>query len=157
MDAPEQQHQQRSLKRLVVGVVVVVAGVAILASGIRGLTDNRSRLFAPEGFIAIETVDTQEDRDSGLSGRDEIADNFGMLFVFDEPNAQNCIWMKGMNFSIDIVWMDKEKRVINTNTNVSPDTYPETFCPTGDAKYGLELGVGRAEELGLLTGEVVRF
>jgi len=144
-------------RKLVIGVVLIAFGLYAVISGIVNATDNVQPLVAPSGTLRIEIVDDPESRRLGLSGRDEIGDHEGMLFVFDEPSAQNCFWMKDMRFSIDMVWLDSAKRVLNSISDVSPDTYPDSFCPVSEAKYGLEVGSGRAQELGLSDGETVRF
>ncbi len=151
------EKRKKSPVRLAFGIGIVVVGIVILAQGITGLTDNRQRAFAPDGFITIEVVDTPELRTQGLSGREGIAENDGMLFVFDEPSAQNCFWMKDMRFSIDMIWLDSDKTVLNVAPDVSPETFPERFCPEGDAKYGLELASGGAETYGLRPAEELRF
>ena len=61
--------------------------------------------------IAVEIVDTPKKRQQGLSGRDDLAENKGMLFVYTEPETIG-IWMKDMKFPIDILWFNAEKEVI---------------------------------------------
>ena len=106
--------------------------------------------------ITIENVQSDEDRALGLSGRESIGDD-GMLFEFDTISTENCFWMKDMQFAIDMIWLDEQKQVITVKENVAPDTYPESFCPEDAALYGLEVGAGRATELGIVTGETLKF
>ena len=138
-------------------LVIVAFGIYILISGIIGLTDNRSRLIAPDGTITIETVDTPKQRQLGLSGRSAIDNDEGMMFVFDNISGTNCFWMKDMQFAIDMVWLDADKKVVTVTESVAPETYPESFCPESGAKYGLELKEYRANELGIVQGEELRF
>ncbi len=139
------------------GAALIAFGIFAVVNGIISLTDNKSRLVAPKGIITIETVETPEDKRIGLSGRASIGKNEGMLFTFDSAKTQNCFWMKDMQFSIDMVWLDENKNVVTVTNNVSPDTYPESFCPDSPASYGLEVGEGRAAELGIVPGETLRF
>lgn len=90
---------------------------------------------------SLETVDTDESRALGLSGRESLAESEGMLFVFDEPE-DNCIWMKGMKFNLDIIWLNDQKEIIALENDVSPNTFPKTFCPNGSSKYVIELNGG---------------
>ena len=143
--------------RLYIGIALVFFGVLALVGGIIGLTDNRQRLIAPKGIITVEVVDTPETRQQGLSNRASLGDDEGMLFVFDDVSSNHCFWMKDMQFPIDMVWLDEEKRVINTFEFVEPSTYPQTFCPEGPAKYGLELYGYRAAEIGIVAGAQLRF
>ena len=54
--------------------------------------------------VQVEIADTPETQQKGLGHRDELAWNQGMLFLFKRPKSAN-IWMKGMRFDIDIVWI----------------------------------------------------
>jgi uncharacterized membrane protein (UPF0127 family) len=128
-----------------------------LGSGIAGLLDNKSRLIAPSGVVSIETVDSPEARTLGLSNRASIDENAGMLFVFDETVDTNCFWMKDMQFAIDMVWLDDDKKVVTVEESVEPSTFPKSFCPESAAKYGLEIQAKQANKLGIVPGETLKF
>jgi uncharacterized membrane protein (UPF0127 family) len=147
----------RSPKRLVLAILVILFGAYILVGGVANLLDNKSRLVAPSGTLSIEIVDSTEERRLGLSGRSSIGDDEGMLFVFDEAALTNCFWMKDMQFPIDMVWLDEDKKVITVIESVDPSTYPESVCPESPAKYGLELQSAQAKVLGIEPGEKLRF
>ena len=142
---------------LVLGLLLLFFGVWAVVNGISSVLDSKTRLYAPNKNFAIEIVDTPELRAKGLSGREGLGDENGMLFVFDNQNNNNCFWMKDMNFSIDMVWMNDKKQVLNVAENVSPDTYPESFCPAEPAKYGLEINAGSATQAGITTGVTLKF
>ncbi len=101
--------------------------------------------------LPVEVADTAESRQMGLSTRDCIDDNHAMLFVFDNPDLHG-FWMKDMKFSIDIVWLDQDKRVVDIKQDVSPATYPEVFYPSGTAKYVLETNPGLLESVDVTIG-----
>lgn len=104
--------------------------------------------------IRLDVVRSEAAREKGLGGRIGLADNQGMLFVFDDTN-EHCFWMKDMRFSIDMIWLNARGRVEHIEKNVSPDTYPETFCPNKPSKYMLEVVAGMASDLRLRTGSSV--
>lgn len=85
--------------------------------------------------------DTDELRQKGLGGRQSIDTDDVMLFVFNN-DAKHFFWMKDMLFPIDIVWLDKEKKVIFIEQNVAPETYPKAFGPQVDSRYVLEFQAG---------------
>lgn len=39
-----------------------------------------------------------------MSGRQQLAENAGMLFVFDQP-GRYAFWMRGMKFPLDFIWI----------------------------------------------------
>lgn len=148
----------RDTKKLIFGVLILFVGLWVLYSGVSSLFDNTRRLLVPNGFITVEVADTPELRQLGLSGRTELSDKNGMLFVFDSVSTNNCLVMRDMLIPIDMVWMNEEREVINVKTNATPESYPEeVFCPTEPAKYALEITANNAESLGITKGETLRW
>lgn len=107
--------------------------------------------YTPDQCVDLEIVDTESSRAQGLSGRSSMSDNQGMLFVFEQTDQQ-CIWMKDMNFSLDIIWVGENKEIIDIKRNVSPTTYPESFCVDA-SKYVIELKSGVATKARLSEGQ----
>ena len=91
-------------------------------------------------FLNVEIADTDKERIKGLSGRKNLEENKGLLFVFDTEGYHG-IWMKDMNFNIDIAWLDKNKKIIHIEKNVSPNTYPKVFYSFDKDKPTLDLYV----------------
>ena len=106
--------------------------------------------------VNAEVSKDDQSRTTGLSGRPCIGTGQAMLFVFDKPDKQ-AFWMKDMKFSIDIVWIGENKRVMKVDSNVSPSTYPKTFTSEEPSKYVLELSANRAQQLGIAEGTSVDF
>ncbi len=101
--------------------------------------------------IMAEVAQSDEKRALGLSGRQSLEKEEGMLFVF--PNdREHGIWMKDMQFPIDIIWIDSAKQIIHIKKNVQPESYPETFRPGSPARYVLEIPAGTSEESGIAIG-----
>lgn len=107
-------------------------------------------------IIKVSVVSTVESREKGLSGRESIAEDEGMLFVF-ENLGRHGFWMKDMNFPIDIIWLDQSKKIIFIKKNVLPSTYPEIFYPDSDANYVLEVISGFSEKNNLQIGNYAKF
>ena len=99
----------------------------------------------------IELADTQEKRMQGLSGRKDIADDYGMLFIFEEA-AKHGFWMKDMLFDIDIVWLSDDGTIVHIEHSVSPMSYPKVLAPGVPASFALETKVGYARAHGWDTG-----
>ncbi len=104
--------------------------------------------------LRVEIVTTTEARARGLSGRSHLADDYGMLFLFDDADTHG-IWMKDMLVPIDIFWLDHKRQVIAVQTNVTPNTYPSVFYPNVAAQYVLETSAGFAERHMIATGTVL--
>ncbi len=127
-------------------------------------TFSQSELSIGKAAISVELAITEEERVLGLGNREAIAPDAGMLFVFPQSDFQG-IWMKGMQFPLDIVWLEKERidtergevrlRIVDIKENVAPETYPEVFFPKMEASYVLEMNGGAAERNGIAIGSVL--
>lgn len=69
--------------------------------------------------LTIEEVKKEKDLAIGLSKYQSISSNQGMLFIFPK-NTKRSFWMKNMNFSIDIFFLDENKEIIDIKHNQSP-------------------------------------
>lgn len=77
----------------------------------------------PNGeIIKAELSLTSEEHVKGLSGRDGLEKETGMLFIHESKNKQ-CYWMKGMLFPIDIIWID-DNRIVGWVDNARPQSAP---------------------------------
>lgn len=104
--------------------------------------------------LNVEVVETADEMVRGLSGRTGLAEDEGMLFVYDEPGLYS-FWMKDMKFPIDIIWIDENFEIIDITKNVRPDSFPQTFQPQKLAQYVLEVKVGFSDKNNIEIGESV--
>lgn len=101
-------------------------------------------------------ADSPAERAKGLGGRKFLQEDTAMIFVFDTSDIQG-FWMKGMEFSIDIIWIDGEKRIVHIEENISPDSYPKVFSPEQESLHVLEANAGFASENNLKEGDRLNF
>jgi uncharacterized membrane protein (UPF0127 family) len=106
--------------------------------------------------LRAEVADTPEAITQGLGGRRSLPADHAMLFVFDSDGTY-CFWMKDMHFPIDVVWLNKDKKVVSVKQRVQPSSYPDQFCPDSDARYVIEMNAGQASNLGITTGTAAAF
>ena len=118
------------------------------------LTEMLNNIIAGESSIELEYADTHSEQVLGLSGRDALEKDSGMLFIYDYPDTR-CMWMKDMRFSLDMIWLDKDQKVLKIARSISPDTFPQTFC-AGNAKYVIELNTGMADKLRYKVGDYIK-
>lgn len=104
--------------------------------------------------LTVELAVTPAQRELGLGGRTSLAEDRGMLFVFDH-DSKYAFWMKDMRFAIDIIWLSAEGRVVYIVPNLAPSSYPASFAPPEPARYVLELRAGWAARHGLTEGDKV--
>jgi uncharacterized protein len=102
----------------------------------------------------VEIAADDATRTRGLMFRDELADNRGMLFIF-EREAPRSFWMRNTRIPLDIIYLDRDLKVVSISANTPPCRTRQ--CPsypsTGPAQYVLELNAGHAERLSLSRGD----
>ncbi|MBI2085387.1 MAG: DUF192 domain-containing protein [Candidatus Aenigmarchaeota archaeon] len=96
----------------------------------------------------------------GLMFRSELGKNNGMLFSFPFENKWS-FWMFGMRFPIDIVFIDKNMKVICIEhaakpLSLNPSTW-KTVKPPVKCKHVIEINAGEAKNKRIRIGDVLSF
>jgi len=136
---------------LVLGLVLVSAGKLIW----NNLPGRGGKITIGNNSVQVEIADSSDEQILGLSGRDSLDRNSGMLFVYESPTNPG-FWMKDMRFPIDIVWISDNLKVIGINKDIQPNSYPKSYYPPGPVKYVLEVNAGVSGELGWGSGDEVK-
>lgn len=102
-------------------------------------------------YLDIARSDTEHYQ--GLSDRQRMCDECGMLFVFRDLE-QRVFVMRRMNFPLDFIWLAKGK-VIHIDRNAQPESGPYTPYTTAEPVDSvIELNAGAADRYGLQEGQV---
>lgn len=123
--------------------LLLVVIVSVITKANKSLPYETTTIKLGEKTIMAEIANTKEKRELGLSGRRDLLADRGMLFVFDKPGVYG-FWMKGMNFPIDIIWLDANHEITGKIENVPPDSFPEIFYSPQNTLYVLELRNNRS-------------
>jgi uncharacterized membrane protein (UPF0127 family) len=108
--------------------------------------------------IPVEVADTSRKRSLGLGKRSGLKKDWGMLFVFEKRQTHR-FWMKDMQFALDIIWLDNY-RIVHILRNVQPvmsGEKPAILESPEPANFVLEIASGRATELGLKHGDLLKY
>jgi uncharacterized membrane protein (UPF0127 family) len=133
-----------------IGGVFSVPAAKLIAEKISAIEVQRGVIG--ETIVTLDLADTDAKRIKGLSGIASMPKNHGMLFIFDET-SEHGIWMKDMNFSLDIIWLNEFSEVIYIERNVSPDTFPKVFGKNFKSRYVLEFNAGFVSRNNIKTGD----
>ena len=100
--------------------------------------------------ILAELAVTADQHQIGLMHRQYLADNHGMLFIYEQEKPLS-FWMKNTYISLDIIYFTSDGIWINTAHNTTPLSlipYP-SLAP---AQFVLELPAGQAKRLNIGAG-----
>jgi hypothetical protein len=121
--------------------------------------DKFIKIYLPNGkSVTAELVVTDEERQRGLMFREKLLPDQGMLFVFEEEGLYS-FWMKNTLISLDMLWINKDRRIVHIARNVPPckeDPCP-SYSPERPGLYVLELAAGAADRLGLKLFDRLEF
>jgi len=136
------------------GIALIALSFILVLEKTKKTPEELSIWHDDQKVLILEVVNTPEKRHLGLSGRESLATDRALLFIFDKPDKYG-IWMKDMNFPIDIIWLDQNFEVVNFKKSVAPATYPTVFKPATPALYVLETNSGFIDEVDLKIGQTL--
>lgn len=106
-----------------------------------------------ECIINLETVSDDEKRKKGLSNRDSLCSNCGMLFLFDKE-GDYFFWMKDMRFPIDIIWL-RDNEVVHIAQNVNHQS-KSVYSSKEKADKVLELNANEVSRCNIKIGDKLK-
>jgi uncharacterized membrane protein (UPF0127 family) len=148
---------------IVVAVFIVAVGIYLQKSGI--LTSNviqktASTVTIKDKTVNVEVAKTPEERSKGLSKRNSMDANTGMLFVFTGDTKAPIFWMKDTLIPLDMIWIKNEK-VVKIDKNVpvpaenTVDSKLQTYSAGVPVDYVLEVNAGFSDTNSIKVGDSV--
>ncbi|WP_298499913.1 DUF192 domain-containing protein [uncultured Algibacter sp.] len=105
--------------------------------------------------LDIEIADTDFDIETGLMYRNNMANNQGMLFVF-EDEQERFFYMKNTKIPLDLIFISASKSIVSFQKNAKP--FDESSLPSNaPAKFVLEVNAGLVNTWGLSIGDRINF
>ena len=109
-----------------------------------------------ETVVYSEIADNTYKRTLGLMNRSSLANNAGMLFVFDNEETR-AFWMKDTLIPLDIMFIDSKMNIVDVQTMQPCKTIAcPKYVSTSPAKYALEVNAGFAEKNGVKVGDRIK-
>jgi len=164
IDPPEGEVARRSMIRCLCALLLTL----LLAPFLIGCVESppgpvpREPAFPPPGFawaifgtdtLLAEVADTQTARNRGLSGRDSLPVNQGMIFLFPAPQTLT-FWMEGTTLPLDLAFLDSGLRIVSVHQMI-PHSQELHSSPIPLA-IAIETHRGWLSQRGIGVGEVAR-
>jgi uncharacterized membrane protein (UPF0127 family) len=108
-----------------------------------------TQLNAGMHLIRAEVVSDPGTRAEGLMYRKSMAQNAGMLFIFDEA-AVHCMWMKNTLIPLSVAFIDDRGAIVNI-ADMEPQT-EASHCAAQPVRYALEMNRGWFATRGVKPG-----
>jgi uncharacterized protein len=137
-------------------VLAAVAAVfALISAGAQAASIQPLEIVTTTGVqvFSVEMATTEQEKETGLMYRKELADGKGMLFDFS-PEQQVSMWMKNTYISLDMIFIRADGRILRIAENTEPES--TRIIPSGGlAKGVLEVIAGTAKKYGIQPGDRV--
>ncbi len=116
---------------------------------------DRVTALTPEGPVdfTVEIADDAEERAQGLMFRQEMAEDAGMIFLYEDV-APRHFWMKNTFLPLDIIFFDAGGVIVHVAENTTPFSL-KTISSVEPAMGALEVNGGVTEALGIGPGTVL--
>lgn len=146
---------------LVYLLLIISVGVLALMRGNFSFPNNpfkKSEVIINNKTFTVDLAKSEKEKMTGLSGRNSIDENSGMLFIFSKKDTYS-FWMKDMKFPIDIIFIDSDKVVDVIQNATIPTTKNVALLPiykgTSPSNYILEIKAGAAQKYKIKIGDKV--
>jgi uncharacterized membrane protein (UPF0127 family) len=136
-------------------VAMLVALWAMATPGARAASIQSLEIVTKSGVqvFSVEMATTEQEKETGLMYRKELADGKGMLFDFS-PEQEVSMWMKNTYIPLDMIFIRADGRILRIAENTEP--LSTRIIPSrGLAKGVLEVIAGTAKKYGIEPGDRV--
>ena len=134
-------------------LLLATLSVCLAAAGQKKI----SRVIINKTIVKVELADTPIKQYQGLSGRQSLCSNCGMLFVFSQKTPRDFV-MRRMNFPLDILWISGSK-IVKINKHLPPEgiNYKKIYSSGASVDYVLEVNAGFAAQHKITVGDKINF
>lgn len=136
-------------------VILVVAGMVAAIGSVRAASFQPLEIVTRNGVqvFSVEMATTEQEKQTGLMYRKELADGKGMLFDFN-PEQEVSMWMKNTYVSLDMIFIRADGRILRIAENTEPLS-TKIISSQGPARAVLEVVAGTAQKYGIRPGDRV--
>ena len=141
------------------GVLFIIIGASIILVSSHLFFQKENSIsktcFNKKCFLVDLAISANE-QEKGLMYKSALDNSKGMLFIFDQQKIHP-FWMKNTLISLDIIWIDDQKKVVFIKENALPCLTLDCpiIYPEASAKYVLEINAGLVKNSNIKIGDTV--
>lgn len=143
--------EKKIRKRIIILLIILILAIAFYLN----MPKDTVMLKANNCLFKVELATNSMEHYKGLSNRDFLCPDCGMLFLFDRKQNLNFV-MREMNFPLDIIFI-ADRKILNIHENLEPEgKNPENlYSSLGKADAVLEINANKARECNLMPGDII--
>ena len=103
--------------------------------------------------IDIEIAGDDDARSTGLMYRNKLAENQGMIFIFQQERPQS-FWMRNTVLSLDMIFVNAENVIVKIRKETIPFDESQ-YTSEKPAKYVVEVNAGYTDKFGIKEGDKI--
>ncbi len=161
----DENQMENKNKLVIIFIICITISALIITNYFLTIKDDSTQdkvamvtFFPPNNssvLITCEIASTPKELSKGLMNRQELPEDKGMLFVYE--NEQNLsFWMKNTLIPLDIIFLDKEGIILNiesadVESNISDDDM-KRYYSSNPAKFVIEINQGLSKLYGIKEG-----
>jgi len=151
--------RKKNSKKTFLIIGLVIALVVFIVIGISLIQKNKTVLPKDMGIqikgnnYYLEIARTDQEQKVGLSNRDTLCSNCGMLFIFDKED-EHSLWMKDTYIPLDMIWLNAQHKIVKIITAIDTDS-EVIYTNQNPAKYVIELPANEVFKLNLQIGDTI--
>jgi uncharacterized protein len=144
-----------TFRKLAVALASVLMLFALLSPATQAASFQTLEIVTKSGVqvFSVEMATSEQEKETGLMYRKELADGKGMLFDFS-PEQQVSMWMKNTFIPLDMIFIRADGRILRIAENTEPQS-TKIISSGGLAKGVLEVIAGTAKKYGIAPGDRV--
>ncbi|MFC1727356.1 DUF192 domain-containing protein [Patescibacteria group bacterium] len=126
---------------------------------------SQTKNLSPQPYIEInqtqiwvEIASSSAQKAKGLSDREDILPNNGMLFLYN-TSSRHSFWMKGMKFALDFIFIE-DQEVVDLVKNVPPPLsgeIPQSIWAKKKFNKAIEVKGGMIDSWQIQVGDQVKY
>jgi hypothetical protein len=143
----------KNIMLIITPVLIIIAGILIWRLFFYLPPANSVKIKIGNSNYNIELATTIAQKTKGLSGRNTLCKNCGMLFTFGfETNLP--FWMKDTLIPLDMIWLDKNGKIVDiqTATEINSTKIYQNQLP---AQFVIELNANDSQKINLKIGDII--
>lgn len=134
-------------------ILVIIVVVFVILPAIQTTVDLR----LSDGIFRARIATDENDRQKAIPSTTKLDNNQAVLLAFPSESKWG-VAVKDVKVSADVVWLDKDKKVVYALKNIPPDEYStKIYYPKDAAKYMIEFPAGTIDSKSINKGNKATF